>query len=330
MRHAMSLAATEPSGYGLRDDETTLRLEARAAALLGKADALFCPTATMCNQIAIHIACRPGDAIVAEATAHTITSESGAVAALSGVTILPIAGRLGRMDPSDVASALQSIGAAAPRPRLIWLENTHVRSGGTVIPVSDMAAIAAIAQRCAIPVHLDGSRLANAAAFLDTSLQGIAANADSVTMNLNKGLAAPLGSVLAGSIEFIREAVRVRQMFGGGWRPTTIPAAAGLVSLDTMVTRVAEDHRVAAQIAKGLDAIDGIAIDFEQVQTNIVLVNVTRPGLDVRTLLERLEWSGVRAASPRANVIRLVTYYEIGIAEAQRSVDAFRLALAEP
>ena len=329
MIRAMSAAATQPVGFALREDPTERALEARAAELLGKEDALFCPTCTMANQVAIHIRCKPGDSVIAESSAHVVTTEGASAVALSSILFRTVPGRLGRIDPAAVAAAIRADDAQRSRARLVVSENTHVRSGGTVVPLEEMRAVRRVAVAHGLPVHLDGSRLFNAAAYLGVRGDVLAATADSVAVNLNKGLGAPLGAVLAGPADFIKEAVRVRNLFGGSWRPANIPAAAGLVALDTMIERIGEDHVVARRIADGLAGLDGIAIDPDQVQTNIVLARIVRPGLATEDLVAALARHGLRTREFTPGVLRLVTYHQIGPAEADRVVEAFRLALAE-
>jgi threonine aldolase len=259
-----------------------------------------------------------------------VTTEGAAAATLSSILFRTVPGKLGRIDPAAVAAAIRADDAQRSLARLVVIENTHVRSGGTVVPLPEMQAVQRVAVEHGVPVHLDGSRLFNAAAYLGVAGAALAATADSVAVNLNKGLGAPLGAVLAGSADFIKEAVRVRNLFGGSWRPANIPAAAGLVALNTMIDRIGEDHVTARRIADGLATLDGVGIDSEQVQTNIVLVRVTRPGLAAERLVEALGRHGLRTRIFMPGVLRLVTYHQIGAAEADRVVEAFRRALAEP
>lgn len=320
MIRAMTAAAAEPPAFGLREDPTQNRLEARAAELLGKEDALFCPTCTVANQIAIRLHCRPGQTVVTRDDAHVATTEAGS-AALTGALFRRIPGQGAHMAPADVAAAIQ------PGDALLVMENTHVRSGGRVMPISEMRELRAVAMARGLRVHLDGSRIFNAAAVLGVKASVVAETADTVAVNLNKGLAAPLGAVIAGSFDTINEAVRIRTQFGAAWRPANIPAAAALVALDTMIDRIGEDHANAAALGQGLGALTGIAVDPAQVESNIVLVRVTKPGLSVSALLAALEHRGVRGLALDSEVIRLVVWWDIGPAEAARTVDAFAAAL---
>ncbi len=323
---AMMEAARSPPAFGLREDPTVRRLEARAAERIGKEDALFCPTCTQANQIAIHLHCRPGEAFVAEASAHVVRSEAGAASALSGAMPRPVAGTRGAMAPMDVAAAIAAGDAQRSRTALVVVENTHVHSGGAVVPLETMCDIRAIAARAGVPVHLDGARLFNAATALGVDAQALAACADTVAFNLNKGLGAPIGAIFAGPCDLIEEAVRLRQMFGGGWRPAGILAAAGVVALDAMVDRLAEDHANARRLAGAIAAMPGIRIDGP-VETNIVLAGVERSGLDAGTLAEALAAEGILVLPVDARTVRLVTHPDVGDAEIAATIAAFAAVL---
>ena len=306
-------------------DPTVCRLEELAADKLGKESALFCPTCTLCNQIAVHISCRPGESFVAEALSHVIVAESGAVAAISGAMPVPVPGRRGVPDIADLESAVRKGDEQRSRTALIVVENTHVYSGGAVMPLAVMEGIHDFAQEKGLPVHLDGARLFNAAAFLGVTGQDVPRHADSVALSLNKGLAAPLGAILAGDRDFIREAVRVRSMLGGGWRPASIPAAAGIVALETMIDRIADDHRTAKRLAKGLAACPGVEIETDGVETNIVLAHFDRSVVSTGDLIRGLEEKDILAleiAVGSRNTLRLVTHHEIGTEEVDHTVDA--------
>ena len=324
MVEAMSLAAEIPGGFGPREDPTVMRLEALAAKTLGKPDALFVPTCMMANQIAIHLRCRPGDAFLTEAEAHVVTSESAAASALSGAMPRLLAATNGALDPDAVAAALGPADAQRARVGLILQENTHVRSGGRVIPYQHMQNVSKIARAGGVPVHLDGARVFNAATALGRPACDLAALADTVSFNLNKGLGAPLGAILAGPAELIAEAVRVRQMFGGGWRPAGIPAAAGIVALETMIDRMSEDHANARGLSEGLAEIDGLSVDPGATETNIVLARPT--GASSEVLAEALAERGVLVL-PFGPCIRLVTHHEITEDAVAETLAVFRSVL---
>ena len=317
MVEAMVRAAEMPSGFGLREDPTVVRLEALAAEILGKEDALFVPTCMMAKQIAIHVCCRPGDVFLTEAEAHVVTSESAAASVLSGAMPRCVAAVNGAFDLDDLAAALK------PGAALVLQENTHVRSGGRVVAFEHMQAIAEMARAQGVPVHLDGARIFNAATALGRPASDLAQLAETVSFNLNKGLCAPLGAILAGTSDFVNDALRVRQMFGGGWRPAGIPAAAGIVALQSMVGRLADDHRRAKRLAEKLATVDGIIVDPASTMSNIVLVRPT--AMDPETLSAALEKLGVLVL-PFGPSVRLVTHREIDDNAVEETLHAFRSA----
>jgi threonine aldolase len=329
MVDAMVEAAGRRGGFGLREDPDVQALEALAARATGKEDALFCPTCTLANQIAIHLTCRSGTALVAEASAHVIMSEAGAPAALSGVMCKGVPGHEGIPDIGAVQEALASGDAQRPKPQLLVVENTHVRCGGAVVDLASAEALQQAAGSRGLHVHLDGSRIFNAAAALGVEAVALCATADTVAFSLNKGLAAPLGAILAGPREFIDRAVRVRQMFGGGWRPAGIPAAAARVALQTMPQRLGRDHEVAGQLGEALAAVDGISLGQSRVWTNLVLLNLDPLLCDAPTFAGALQAHGVLALPFGSHRLRLATYYEIDEAAIPAVVQAFRRAVEQ-
>lgn len=315
MIDAMRAAAEMPAGFGLRDDPNVVALERRAADILGKEDALFCPTCTAANQIAIAGQTSPGDRVLADMTAHIITSEGGAPAALSGVMMQGIAGYRGEVPVDDLIATLDSGESIQGRTRLVVIENTHVRSGGTVLSLDYMKHVREITAKRDILVHVDGSRIFNAATALDIDVRVLTALADTVSVSLNKGLGAPLGAILAGSRDLIEKAVVVRHRLGGSWRPAGIPAAAGLVALETMVARIDEDHKVARELASRLKALPELAVDLSQVQTNIVLVDIAEHLGTAEAFAARLSKNRVLALPFGRQRLRLVTWHGIGSRE---------------
>ena len=326
MISAMIEAAERPAGFGPREDATVAELERLAANTVGLSDALFCPTCTMANQIAIHIRCRPGEAFVSEAEAHVVTSESAASAALSGAMPRLVPAVAGALDIAALADALPGADAQRPRVGLIVVENTHVRSGGKVISLEHMLSMAEVARSANVPIHLDGARLFNAACALGIEAKKLVACADSVAFNLNKGLGAPLGAILAGPADFISEAVRLRQMFGGGWRPAGIPAAAGIVALEGMICRLADDHTRARILAGGLAKLNGIEVDPNSVDSNIVLIRPTKTAPD--KLATALSDEGVLTL-PFGPFLRLVTHHDFTDSDADATLTAFNTVLKE-
>ena len=324
---AMSEAARKPTAFGLREDANVQAIESQAAQLLGKADALFCPTCTQANQIAIHLLTRPGTGVIAIEDAHIFTSEGGALSALSGVVPRPVSGKYGVIDESDLRIALRPGDTQRSSATLLVLENTHVRSGGCVVSNPAMQAAYTMARDAKLPVHLDGSRLANAALFANTTMAELAAGSASVAMSMNKGLGAPLGAVLAGSTEFINQAEIVRQRFGGGWRPAGIMAAAARVALDDWEARLGRDHVHAKQLALALHEIGGVNIDLKQVQTNLVLAQVE--GLDADSLVVALAEQGILAIEFSPTHVRLALYHDLGEPEIAQCVESFRKIAAQ-
>ena len=308
MIEAMVHASRIPGDFDSREDPTVRRLEALAAEILGKQDALFVPTCMMANQIAIHLHCRPGEGFVTEAEAHVVTSESDAASALSGAMPIQIPAVHGAIDPDALTTAIGSVDSQHGRPVMVLQENTHVRSGGRVVSLEHMARISDIASACGAVTHLDGARIFNAAVSLGRPACDLAAQAQTVAFNLNKGLGAPIGAILAGSCSLITEAVKVRQLFGGNWRPAGIPAAAGIVALKTMIDRLIDDHARAGRLAKGISEIDGIRTDERSTETNIVLAEPTtmRP----EALVDALSEEGVLVL-PFGHCVRLVTHHEV-------------------
>lgn len=330
MVKAMVGAAQHQPDFGLREDRYVAALEAEAANLLDTEDALFCPTCTQANQIAIHLHCRPGESVVAESLSHIFTSESGALGSLTGALAVGVPGRNGVMDSDAFVKSIRAGDPARSRTALVVVENTHVYSGGRVVPIEAMQKLRDIARSHGIAVHLDGARLFNAAIALGRPVRELARCADSVAVSLNKGLAAPMGAILAGSRDFIREATRVRHMFGGGWRPAHMLAAAASVALRTMIDRLSDDHANAKRLAEGLKGWRGLSVDFQQVQSNIVLLHVDPAVIATDTLVQNLRAHDILVmpiAVGSASILRFVTHHDINAADIERTVSAVKAIL---
>jgi threonine aldolase len=272
MRRAMAEAEVGDDVFG--EDPTVRRLEEAAAGLLGHQAALFMPTGTMGNQVALHLHARgagAGAEVLCEERSHVLLYEMGAMAALSGLLPRPLPGVRGRLDPATVEAAIAPDVPYVARTAVIVAENTHNMHGGTVTRPEDAAALVAVARRRGLPIHLDGARLFNAAVALGVEAAELARGFDSVMVSLSKGLGAPVGSLLAGGAELIGEARRVRKMFGGGMRQVGVLAAAGLVALEQGPERLADDHDNAAFLAGELAALPGVELDPASVETNIVI-----------------------------------------------------------
>lgn len=323
MIEAMNRAALQPCSFGLRESPTQRRLEELGAELLGKEDALFFPTCTMCNQTAINIFCSPGDRFIAESQSHCILSEGGAPAALSGAMPLPLPGEKGLIALPDLLAAFAPGDEQRSHASLLVLENTHNRSGGTVIDEWHMKAYREAAQTHGVPVHLDGARIFNASISLGIPADHLSRYVDSVALSLNKGLSAPLGALLAGERKFIEEAVRVRQRFGGGWRPTDIPAAAGIVALERMVGRLAEDHAHARSLAEGISECNCVHVDLASVQTNLVLAEVNHPRYSIQELIRLLAEQDILVIQFGLHAVRMAMHWEISDHMVERVIEVF-------
>ena len=330
MRRAMDEAAEVPPGFWPREDPVVCRLERLAADMLGKEDALFCPTCALANEIAIHIRCRRNETFVAEPSAHVVLYEQSAFGILTGVVPKLVPATDFAPDPDHIHRALRPTRPLDPRIGLIWIENTHAHFGGAVVRPDTMKGIRDLSIEFGVPVHLDGARIFNAAVALGVPADELAAMADTVSLSLNKGLGAPLGAVLAGPADVIAEAVRVRQLFGGGWRPATIPAAAGVVALETMVDRLADDHRNAKRLAEGLSGLEGIRVEAGSAFTNMVFATPDRPDFDAAALAERLSAAEVLVGVYEPGMIRMVTHGDIDEAAVSHVLDVFSNLLQRP
>lgn len=272
MRAAMAAAEVGDDGY--REDPTVLRLEETGADLLGKQSALFFPSGTMANQVAIHLHTRPGDEVLLESLGHSFDWELSGAAVISSVQLRPIKGDAGVLTARHIAPHLSPRTALQARISLLILENTHNMSGGRVVPIEILEDAAAEAREAGLRVHLDGARLFNAAVASGDSAAALAAPFDTAMISLSKGLSAPAGSLLAGDSATIREARRVRKMLGGGMRQIGVLAAAGLVALEHGIDRLAEDHANARRLADGLLQSSRVTLAYGHVDTNVVVINV--------------------------------------------------------
>ena len=328
MRAAMAEAVVGDDVYG--EDPTVNRLEARVAQMLGKEAAVFVASGTMGNLIAVLSHCQRGDEMILGNQAHIFMYEQGGSAAIGGVHPRTVPNQPdGTLDLQQVEDVIRGDDEHYPVTRLIALENTQNRCGGRVLPVAYMDAAGDLVQRHGVALHVDGARLWNAAIALGVAPARLVAAADSVSVCFSKGLAAPVGSAVAGSTAFIRRARRMRKQVGGSMRQAGILAAAALVALDEMIDRLAEDHANARQLAEGLAALDGINLAPESVQTNIVYFDVALPGTDAVQLSGRLAARGVLINPTGARRLRAVTNYHISSKEVAAVVAAVESALQE-
>ena len=321
--------ATAPVGDDVMgEDPTVQRLEEMAAARLGKAAGLLLPSGTMANLAALMAHTRRGDEVILEAESHIFYYEAAGMAVAGSLMPRTLSGRHGALDAAEVAAAIRIEDVHFPRTGLVCLENTHNRAGGTVIALADMRAVCAVAHAAGVPVHVDGARIFNAALALDTDAATLLADADSAMFSLSKGLSAPVGSVLVGSESFIAAARRARKLLGGGMRQAGILAAAGVVALEEMVDRLADDHAHARLLAERLATVAGVAVDQATVQTNIVNLRTRPSGLEAPAFAARLRERGVLAGARDAWTIRMVTHRHIGAADVEAAAEAVQAVAA--
>ena len=321
MRKAMAEAEVGDDVMG--EDPSINRLEEMAAELLGKEAALFTASGTMSNLIAALAHCSRGDEVIMGSEAHMFWNEVGGAATLAGVQVRLVRNdNQGRMDPQEVADAIRPKGNVHfPPTSLVCLENTHNRCNGGVLTPDDTKSVADVAHANGVAVHLDGARIFNAAVSLEMPAKELVKDVDDVCFCLSKALSAPVGSLLCGSQEFIEQAHKWRKMVGGGMRQAGVLASAGIVALETMIDRLAEDHAHARRLAEGLAQIPGIGVDPNQCQSNIVFVEV-EPGLGpVQEFIGRLSQEGVRVSYPGANRFRMVAHRHISAEDVDTVID---------
>jgi len=294
----------------LRDDPTVIRLEKLAAEILGKEDALFTVSGTMSNEIAVMVYTKPGDEIIVFSESHIYNLETGALSAISGVQVRPIESNNGVYDPKLLQGAIMPEGVQRPRTSLICLENSFHLNRGLAIKREDYEETVKIAQEKNIPLFMDGARIFNSAVALNVDVKDLLDFCDSVGLCLCKGLAAPIGSILAGSKDFIYEARRVKQRLGGGWRQAGVIAAPAIIALEKMVKRLPEDHENAERIRIGLEAM-GIKVDRRGIMTNIVNADLSPVDMDATSLAESLGQSGIKVKVCTQSTIRLVSHNDI-------------------
>lgn len=327
MREAMYRAELGDDVYG--EDPTVNRLEKLAAERLGKEAALLVVSGTMGNLVSLLTHCGRGEEIIMGDKAHTFLYEAGGVSALGGIHVHTVPNLPdGAMALTEIEGAIRGDNVHFPRTRVICLENTHNRCGGAALSLQQMAAVKDIAGRYGLAVHLDGARIFNAAVALGVDAREIAAQVDSVQFCLSKGLAAPVGSLICGSKAFIAEARRNRKIVGGGMRQAGVIAAAGIVALEQMVDRLADDHAHAKRFAAGLAEIPGITVDAEAVQTNIVMFGLSDLTQSLDKALAAWAAQGLKVNNISPTQFRAVTHYGIGQEDIDAALVAVRQGLA--
>lgn len=327
MRKTMAEAEVGDDVFG--EDPTTNALQEKVAKILGKETSLFVPSGTMANQLAIKSHTQPGDEVIIEATGHPYNFEGGAGAALSGIQFNCIRGTRGILDPSQIEEAIRPDDHHFPPTRLICLENTHNRGGGSIYPVEKMKEIFQLTRSKGLLVHLDGARLWNASVATGINPHEYAQWADSVSVCLSKGLGTPIGSLVAGSRKFIDRVHRFRKMFGGGMRQVGIIAAAGIYALDHHIDRLREDHENAKRLAFGLKEIKGVSIHPEQVETNIIIFDITGTGKTAFQVKDEVKKEKVLIHALGKTQIRLVTHLDVSRENMDVALKAFEKVLSK-
>jgi threonine aldolase len=327
MREAMARAEVGDDVWG--EDPTVQRLEATAAARLGKEAGLFVASGTMGNLVSVVAHTQAGQEVVLDLDSHIYNYEVAGSTIVGNVQMRPVKTERGFLSPEQVQESLRPANIHLPVTGLVCLENTHNRHGGTCCTPEEIAAVAKVAHAAGVAVHVDGARLFNAAVALKREPREFAAPVDSVTFCLSKGLAAPVGSVVCGSKAFVDRAKRVRKMVGGGMRQAGVLAAAGLISLERMVDRLAEDHANARTLAEALATMPGLVVDLASVQTNIVIIRVdrgdrARSTADTEQLVKGCAARKVKIHAMGPTAIRCVTHKDVDAEDIRRAVDAFR------
>jgi len=325
MRRAM--AAAEVGDDVLGDDPTVLRLQQKVARRLGKEAALYVPSGTMANQTAIRAQTEPGDEIIAHEMSHAYMYESGAPFALSGCSMRFLPGERGLFDAGQVRAALRPVESHFARSRLIIVENTHNRGGGSIWPVDRLGPIREVADEFGLGMHLDGARLMNACAATGREPTEYTRYFDTVSICFSKGLGAPVGSAVAGDAETIRRCHRFRKMFGGGMRQAGVIAAAAEYALEHNVDRLVEDHANARRLAEAIAELPGVSIDLAAVETNILYFDVDESLGTAQSLADRLKAEGVSMLATAPQRIRAVTHLDVDAAGIDRAITVLRRLL---
>jgi threonine aldolase len=325
MRKAM--AEAEVGDDVLGDDPTVNKLEELAAAVMGKEAALFVPSGTMGNSIAVKCWTQELDEVIIEARSHIYNMESTHMTFISRVTPRPLKSKRGAMDPEEIEKNIKIPSVHMPRTSLICVENTHNNWGGAVVPLANLKAVKKVAARHEIKIHFDGARIFNASTASGVPVKEYAAVADSLMFCLSKGLAAPVGSMLVGPGDFINYGRRVRKALGGGMRQVGILAAAGIIAITKMAGRLKEDHIKAKRLAKSISELPAVILDPDDVETDIVIFGFEHPEISVSDFLDRLKSKGVLAL-PVPQGIRMVTNKDVDDRDIERAIAAFQEILS--
>jgi threonine aldolase len=328
MRRAMAEAEVGDDVFG--EDPTVKALERRTAELLGKEAALFVPSGTMANQVAVGVHTEPGDELLCDPTAHVYVWEAGGIARLWGATTRTVEGDCGLLSRSALEGKVRPDDAHYPRTRLLCLENTHNRGGGRVYPIGTVAGIAAWAREQKLAMHLDGARLMNAVVASGVSAREWARHFDTVSICFSKGLGAPVGSAVAGSADAIREAHRLRKLLGGGMRQAGIIAAGALFALEHNVERLTDDHAHAQVLARAVEETEGLSLESGPVETNLVWIAVDPALGTAAAVTAKLRAAGVLVAALGPSVLRACTHLDISRADVEYAAEQIRKVAAAP
>ncbi|MCP4591798.1 MAG: aminotransferase class I/II-fold pyridoxal phosphate-dependent enzyme [bacterium] len=326
MRRAIAEAQVGDDVLG--DDPTVIALQEKVAALLGKEAALFVPSGSMANQTAIRALTEPGDEIIAHEDSHIYHYEGGAFAGVSGCSLRLLPGRYGIFTPEQAAAAVRPVESHFAQTRLIVVENTHNRGGGSIWPLEHIQQLRRLADEHSLRMHLDGARLMNACVATGLNPAEYTKYFDTVSMCFSKGLGAPVGSVVAATRATIRRVHRFRKMFGGGMRQAGILAAAAIHALDHHVERLADDHANARRLAEALDQTPGLSVDVDAVVTNIMYIDVAPHLGSAADLAARFEELGVRMLAIAPQRLRAVTHLDVSASAIKRSIEVIRQALS--
>lgn len=328
MRRAIANAQLGDDVFG--EDPTVNRLEALAAEIVGKEAGLLVASGTQGNLVSILTHCARGDEVILGNLSHTFLNEVGAISALGGIHPHTVVNQAdGTMRIDDIKSAIRTDNIHYPRTRLICLENTHNRCYGAPLSVEYTDAVCELARSYNLKVHLDGARIFNAAVALNVDVRELTKNVDSLSFCLSKGLSAPVGSVVCGSKEFIKEARRYRKMLGGGMRQAGIIAAAGIVAISDMIGQLRKDHVNARLLAEGINRIPGLSIDLERVKTNIIYFDLANPKITPEELLQKMAEKGIRFLSTGPRQFRMVTHYGVNRADVKRTIRVLRAVMED-
>jgi threonine aldolase len=327
MREVIARAEVGDDVFG--EDPTVNLLQENVASILGKEAGLFVASGTMGNQVAINALTQPGDEVILESHAHIFYYEAGAPALLSGVQLHRLPGRQGVITAKQVEEAIRPDNAHFPPTRLICLENTHNRAGGTIYPLEEIRRIRNVASAHGIMMHLDGARLWNASVAAGIPLKEYARYFDSVSVCFSKGLGAPVGSLIVGSEDFITRAHRYRKIYGGGMRQAGILAAAALYAIENNIERLAEDHRNARKLAETAASLPGFSVDLDSVQTNIVIMEVDGTKYTAQQIVEVLKQQGILILAIGPAKLRAVTHLDVSEEGIDRAVQVFEKAFGE-